>query len=89
MSPNSDAPDGRQPEEIDLGVPARELGQLEQEPTTDFVPIVRRKIYRRTAASQFVNFAWNVPGVVLRELLMMTVELFKGTRMRSGEKENS
>jgi hypothetical protein len=82
MSSGPNSP-GRSPDDGDLGRPALELVRLEQEPSADFVPIVRRKIYRRTAASQFVSFTWNVPGVVLRELLTMAVELFKGTKTRA------
>lgn len=78
MSPESDPPRPEIPGENDLGTPARELGQLEAEPSTSFVPTVRCKIYRRTAASQFVNFTWNVPAMVLRELLAFGIELLKG-----------
>jgi hypothetical protein len=78
MSPDSEIPRPPESDEGDLGTPARELGNLEQEPSANFVPILRKKIYRRTAASQFVNFTWNVPAVVLREMLAMAVELFKG-----------
>lgn len=78
MSPESDPPSPGSPDENDLGTPARELVQFEAEPSTSFVPIVRRKIYRRTAASQFVSFTWNVPVMVLRELLTFGIELIKG-----------
>lgn len=80
MSPDSNQPGSSQHDDNDLGTPARELVLLEQETTGNFVPVVRRKIYRRTAASQFVNFTWNVPGLVLRELLNMAVQLIKGTK---------
>jgi hypothetical protein len=77
--------DSREPdtEDTNLGSPARELAQLEQEPSSDFVPIVRRKIYRRTAASQLVNFTWEVPVIVLREMLQIAVGLLKGTKTRA------
>jgi hypothetical protein len=78
MSPNPETPKLPESDEGDLGRPAHELVELEQEPSANFVPILRRKIYRRTAASQFVNFTWNVPAIVLREMLAMAVELFKG-----------
>ena len=80
MSPGPNDLGSSQPDENDLGMPARELANLEEESARDFVPFVRRKIYRRTAASQFVNFTWNVSGLVLRELLTIAVELIKSTK---------
>jgi hypothetical protein len=77
MSPEFDPPKPGAPDDNDLGAPAHQLVQLEVEPSTNFFPIVRRKIYRRTAASQFVNFTWNVPAMVLRELLAMGIDLIK------------
>ena len=80
MSPDSGAP---QNDEFELGPPARELAELGEEPSANFVPVLRRKIYRRTAASQFVNFTWNVPAVVFRELWGMAIELFKSSGPRA------
>jgi len=62
------------------GMPVRELETLEDEPSVNFVPLVRRRIYRRTAASQFVNFTWKVPAMLLRELLGMAADLLKGSK---------
>ena len=80
MSPDSNDPNLSPLGESDLGLPAVELGELEQEPTIDLVPIVRRKIYRRTAASQFVNFSWGVPAMLIREFLILAADLFKGSK---------
>ena len=83
MSPDSEKPQPPQNDEFDLGRPARELAELGEEPSVSFVPMLRRKIYRRTAASQFVNFTWNMPAVVLRELWGMAIELLKSNSPRA------
>lgn len=48
--------------------PLRILTEQEMETSADFVAKVQRKIHRRSAASQYVSFTWNVPKVVLIEL---------------------
>lgn len=44
------------------------LREQEWETSPDFVAKVHRKIERRTAASHYVSFSWNMPKVVLVEL---------------------
>jgi hypothetical protein len=48
--------------------PIRVLADQEYEPSADFVAKVRRKIYRRTAASQLASYSWHLPKVILVEL---------------------
>ncbi len=61
-------PEGGDPENISAGEPIRGLTEQESETSPDFISKVRRKIYRRTVASQFASYSWHLPGVILMEL---------------------
>jgi hypothetical protein len=63
--------------------PLHLLTEQEQETSPDFVAKVQRMILRRSAASQYVSFSWNMPKVVLVELagiLRHLVTIFDGKR---------
>lgn len=71
------------PEDEDLGTRPEDsadrllhlLAEQELETSADFIAKVHRKIERRTAASQYVSFSWNMPKVVLLELAGMLKHL--------------
>jgi len=48
--------------------PIRALIDQEDQPSPDFMAKVRRRIYRRTTASQFASYSWHLPKVILVEL---------------------
>ena len=70
--------------------PLRVLVNQEQDPSPDFIGKVRRRIYRRTTASQFASYSWHLPKVVLMEMARLVghlvVVLREQTRSRSGER---
>jgi hypothetical protein len=47
------------------------------EPSSDFVERVRRRIYRRTTASQFVSYSWHLPRVILTEMAGVLSHILK------------
>lgn len=53
------------------GRPIASLAELDQEVSPHFLSAVRKKIYRRTAANQMVSFSWNLPKVILMEMIML------------------
>ncbi len=65
-------PEDEQPDE-----PILALKDLEHETSSMFLTGVRRKIHRRTTASQIVSFSWQLPKTVLVELGRMFGELVK------------
>jgi hypothetical protein len=70
--------------DVDPGEPVTVLADLEQEPSTAFLNVVRRKIHRRSAASQFVSFSWNVPKVILLEFWNILVEILSSRGTQKG-----
>jgi hypothetical protein len=58
--------------------PIERLAELEQDVSPDFLRSVRKKIYRRTAASQVVGFSWNLPRVILLEMISLLSGLLTG-----------
>ena len=60
MSPNSDEPDP--------GQPILMLRDQEEETSSRFVAKVRRRIHRRTTASQVASYSWFLPGTALLEM---------------------
>ena len=48
--------------------PIRVLRDQEQSPSPDFMGKVRRRIDRRTSASQFASYSWHLPKIILMEL---------------------
>ena len=77
MSPN-------EPNEPGLwGTPADELRDLEHGPSPAFLLGVRGKIDRRRTTGQLVSFSWNLPKVILLEMvgwLSQIQELFGGKK---------
>ena len=63
MSPN-------EPNEPGIwGQPAEELRTLEDAPSPQFLLGVRKKIDRRRTTGQLVSFSWNLPKVILMEMV--------------------
>jgi hypothetical protein len=62
------------------GEPITPLAELEQDVSPEFLSAVRKKIFRRTAANQMVAFSWNLPKVILLELIMLIGHLFSSSR---------
>jgi len=67
------------PEEDEPIAPLAELGQ---DVSPQFLEAVRKKIYRRTTANQMVAFSWNLPKVVLMEMLMLIAHFFTGSKQK-------
>jgi len=55
--------------------PIRLLAQQEEQAAPDFIPKLRRRIHRRAASSQFVAFCWELPQIVLFEMVHLAVEV--------------
>ena len=47
------------------------LRDQEVEPAADFAGKVKRSIHRKAAAGQYASFAWQMPKVVLLEMLSL------------------
>jgi hypothetical protein len=56
--------------------PIAALSNLEQEVSPSFLASIRKKIYRRTAANQLAAFSWNLPKVILMEMIMLVAHFF-------------
>jgi len=56
------------------------LAELGQDVSPQFLQSLRQKIYRRTAANQMVSFSWNLPRVILTEMLMLIAHFFTGSK---------
>ncbi len=69
-------------ETVDPGEPIRPLVDLEQDVSPQFLVTVRKKIYRRTVANQVVAFSWNLPKVIIMELIMLIAHLVSGKNDR-------
>ncbi len=65
-----------------LGEPIRALSELEQDTSPSFFNIVRKKIHRRIAVSQFLSFSWQAPKVVFVELGNMFVQILNALSTR-------
>ncbi|HSU59760.1 MAG TPA: hypothetical protein VLI55_10640 [Bryobacteraceae bacterium] len=65
------------PDEERQDEPIAALKDLQQETSSIFLTGIRRRIYRRTAASQVASFSWQLPKTVLVELGKMFGELVK------------
>lgn len=82
MSPNPN-------DDLDLGPPLLLLRDLEEEPPARFVGFVRRRIHRRTAATQVANFSWHLPSSALLELARLLSHFAKTLgRDLNGSKSN-
>jgi len=71
----------------DTGEPIRELLDLERETSSGFLTRVRRKIYRRTAVSQVATFSWELPKVVLVEMIGMLGYILSASGTRKGKEQ--
>jgi hypothetical protein len=58
--------------------PIERLAELDQDVSPDFLRAVRKKIYRRTATGQVVGFSWNLPRVILLEMISLIGGLLTG-----------
>ena len=58
----------RIPADEETGQPIQVLFDQESEPSSQFIAKVRRRIYRRTTASQLASFSWNLPKMILLEM---------------------
>ena len=56
----------------------RPLADLGQDVSPEFLGIVRKKISRRTAANHMVSFSWNLPKVILLEMVMLISQFVSG-----------
>lgn len=84
MSPDSDKANSLPIDDQELGEPIAALLNLEQETSSTFLNLVRRKIYRRTTASQVAAFSWNVPRMILGEFWNMLVQLLNPRATQKG-----
>ena len=66
--------------DVDPGPPIAPLAELDQDVSPQFLVTLRKKIYRRTTANQVVGFSWNLPKLVLMELVMLIAHLLKSPR---------
>ena len=70
-----------------LGEPIAALSQLEQDTSPGFFGIVRKKILGRMAASQVASFSWQLPRVIVIELITMLAHILSGfAGPKKGEK---
>jgi hypothetical protein len=86
MSDENDGPIPTPPGGQDDGddEPIRELRDLERDTSPGFLARIRRKIQRRTAVSHVATFSWQVPRVVLVELVGMLVHILNALGTRKG-----
>jgi hypothetical protein len=70
---------GQEPDE-----PIVALAELEQDISPTFLAVVRKKIYRRTAASQVASFSWNIPRMIFFELANIFTRLLMLAGKRGG-----
>lgn len=72
------------PADQEESLPIHILREQERTPSPDFLVKVRRKIHRRTAASQVASFSWHMPRLVLLEMADVLRELFTAIGGRKG-----
>jgi hypothetical protein len=72
-------PDNEGPDE-----PIRELRDLERDTTPGFLSRIRRKIYRRAAVSHVATFSWQIPKVILLEMVGMLGHILNAFGARKG-----
>ena len=61
--------------EVDPGEPIAVLAGLERTPSPSFFNIVRRRIQRRSTASQLASFSWNVPTMIFMEFWKAVIQI--------------
>jgi hypothetical protein len=69
--------DGSIDRDQDPGPPISILRDQEHESSSDFMQRIRRRIYRRTAASQIASYSWHLPKIVLFEMTEVLAHLLK------------
>ena len=84
MSPDFDKSDSIPINDQDMGEPIEALRDLEQDTSPSFLSSVRRKIYRRTTASQFASFSWHLPKMILVEFWNMLVQILNPDAAQKG-----
>jgi hypothetical protein len=84
MSENTpDTPPGMPDEHGDAGEPIGTLWHLEQNPGSTFLQGIRKRILRRTGASQLISASWHLPGVVFAGLVGMLVYMLGGAATKN------
>jgi hypothetical protein len=63
----------------DQGQPIAMLKEAAMAPSSDFIGRVRRKIHRRTTASQLASYSWHMPKVVLLEMANLFGHIVKAS----------
>lgn len=86
MSPNSDKPNSQPGDNDDQqeDVPIAGLVDLEQDISPAFLTAVRKKINRRSTASLFAAFSWQLPKMVLGEFWNALVQLLQPRHPQKG-----
>lgn len=69
-------------EDAETGEPTGLLDQLERRTSPFFLAGVRRRIQRRTAASQLVTAWWQLPAKIFTELASMLFDIAGGDGKR-------
>ena len=69
---SSDGGNGPGPEQEE---PIRSLAGQEDQAASDFIPKLRRRIHRRATSSQVVSFCWELPQIVLFEMVHLVAEV--------------
>lgn len=67
-----------------VGEPIAALKELERDTSPFFLRSARRKIHRRTTASQFLSFSWQMPGIALTALGNMMIHIFERAHYSEG-----
>jgi hypothetical protein len=76
----------RRPDDDDeMGEPIGALRELQQNTSASFVSVIRKKIQRRTTASQLLSFSWQLPKIVFFELGNMLAQILNVFSIRKGE----
>ncbi|MGH9665018.1 MAG: hypothetical protein ACRD9L_11395 [Bryobacteraceae bacterium] len=76
MNSGGDNPGGAPDDDREAERPIRALIGQEFETSPDFITRIRKKIDRRTTVSHFTSYSWNVPKIVLTEMLSVLKYLF-------------
>ncbi|HVT91602.1 MAG TPA: hypothetical protein VHD76_02065 [Bryobacteraceae bacterium] len=87
MSEDANGPDAaeggdREPDDFEMGEPIHALRDLEFDTSHFFLRGIRRRIHRRTTATQLLSVSWELPGIVLSELASMFVHVVNGKRTK-------
>jgi hypothetical protein len=85
---SDDAADMKPPDDeaIDPGPSVEELAGFEQDASSGFLGLLRRKIHRRTTTAQVASFSWNMPGMIFLELCRILVQLLQVKHSSKGER---